>query len=390
VSRILICDGEQRTALAAVRSLGRAGHHVDLCSHVGGALAATSRYISRFALVPDPLAAPDTFVPAVHRLASQLGSAVVLPVTDQSSAALLPARDQFAGVTIPGPDADAFRRASDKRLVLAEAAALGIATPRQIVLTDATEVAQIEADHLPFPVVIKPGASVRGGRRWSVSYAGDEAGLARALASLPAEAYPVMLQQRIVGPGCAIFLLVWNGQTIATFAHRRRREFPPSGGASVYCASVAADPALVERSRALLDRFGWQGVAMVEFKLDAATATPYLMEVNGRLWGSLQLAIDAGVDFPRLLVEAATGMTPEPVATYRVGVSLRSEWRDVDALLLRLRHNRERLELPPDAPGRLAVLADFLHWRPGERCEVLRLDDPRPFLASTRDWLLRR
>ena len=67
---------------------------------------------------------------------------------------------------------------------------------------------------------------------------------------------------------------------------------------SVYRESVAADPDLVRRSRALLDAFGWCGVAMVEYKLDERTGTPYLMEVNGRFWGSLQLAIDAGVDFP--------------------------------------------------------------------------------------------
>ena len=39
---------------------------------------------------------------------------------------------------------------------------------------------------------------------------------------------------------------------------------------------------------------------MMEYKQDRRTGTPLLMEVNGRFWGSLQLAIDAGVDFPYL------------------------------------------------------------------------------------------
>ena len=38
---------------------------------------------------------------------------------------------------------------------------------------------------------------------------------------------------------------------------------------------------------------------MVEFKHDERDGVPKLMEINGRFWGSLQLAIDAGVDFPR-------------------------------------------------------------------------------------------
>lgn len=78
----------------------------------------------------------------------------------------------------------------------------------------------------------------------------------------------------------------------------------------MYRESVVADPALVERSRRLLARLNWQGVAMVEYKIDASTGMPYLMEINGRFWGSLQLAIDAGVDFPRLLLEVATGGGP--------------------------------------------------------------------------------
>jgi len=49
---------------------------------------------------------------------------------------------------------------------------------------------------------------------------------------------------------------------------------------------------------------------MVEYKIDSASGTPYLMEINGRFWGSVQLAIDAGVDFPRLLVECALGREP--------------------------------------------------------------------------------
>ena len=40
---------------------------------------------------------------------------------------------------------------------------------------------------------------------------------------------------------------------------------------------------------------------MVEFKLDARDGVAKLMEINGRFWGSLQLAVDAGVDFPAIL-----------------------------------------------------------------------------------------
>jgi predicted ATP-grasp superfamily ATP-dependent carboligase len=156
---------------------------------------------------------------------------------------------------------------------------------------------------------------------------------------------------------------------------------------SVYRESIAADPVLVERSKALLRCFAWEGVAMVEYKLDAATGTPYLMEINGRFWGSLQLAVDAGVDFPRLLVEHALGRPVAPVTRYRMGVRSRWWWGDVDHLLARLRRTPEELALPPGSPGRLAAARDFLMlWRPGDRNEVFRLSDPRPQLRETIEW----
>ena len=147
----------------------------------------------------------------------------------------------------------------------------------------------------------------------------------------------------------------------------------------------------MDRSRALLKHFGWTGVAMIEYKIDAATGTPYLMEINGRFWGSLQLAIDAGVDFPRLLLAAAEGQTPAPVVRYRSGVRSRWWWGDVDHLLARLRHSAEELALPPDAATRWQTVRDFLKlWRPGDRNEVLRVADPLPFVRETVDWFARR
>ena len=54
--------------------------------------------------------------------------------------------------------------------------------------------------------------------------------------------YPSLIQERIVGPGIGVFVLCDHGRLLAAFAHRRLREKPPSGGASVLCESVAVDP----------------------------------------------------------------------------------------------------------------------------------------------------
>ena len=388
---VLVTDGEQRAALAVVRSLGRAGHIVHVCSTSGASLAGASRHCRSETRVPDPLASPDDYAAAVRSLLGTLGADTLMPIAEPALLALLGARDTLGDVLLPFPDLETFRRISDKALVLERARDLGIAVPRQISLTHAADPA---AATLAFPVALKPARSVgeQDGRRVKVGvrYAADAAALRRVLAELEPASFPLLAQHRVSGPGIGVFLLRWNGEILAAFAHRRIREKPPSGGVSVYRESTTLDPALLDASRRLLEAFDWSGVAMIEYKLDAATGTPYLMEINGRFWGSLQLAIDAGVDFPTLLLDAALGAPRPPVLTWKLGVRSRWWWGDVDQLLTRLRHSAPRLNLPPGEPGRLGALARFLLlWRPGDRSEILRLDDPRPFLRETAAWFRR-
>ncbi len=392
---MLVTDGEQRAALAIVRSLGRAGYHVHVSSAHPAPIAAASRFCREVSRTPDPLTDPEGFVNALVAICGQREVSALLPVSDAALLSLLPARTRFPGIRIPFPDAERFRHISDKAAVLQTAGDLGIPTPEQRLLNSAADLSGAGALGFRFPLVLKPARSVgelKGSRRkLNVSYAGDWNDLKDRVRKLPVEAFPLLLQERIVGPGTGIFVLLWDDKVLALFAHRRLREKPPAGGVSVYSESIYPDPDLAERAVTLLRCFKWQGPAMVEFKLDRATGTPYLMEVNGRFWGSLQLAIDAGVDFPALLLEAALGTPPAPVLRYRAGGRSRWWWGDVDHLLARLRRSRKELALPADAPTRWqAVLAFLTLWRPGDRSEVFRLDDPLPAIRETVNWFLRR
>lgn len=390
VVHVLVTDGEQRAALAAVRSLAGVGYRVSVTSSRRHCLAGASRFAAMHVPVPSPSEAPARYASAIASLVRQFGVEMVLPITDSSLLSLLPARAEI-GAPIPFPALDQVRAIGDKHRVLEAAARSGLAVPRQWTLRargDATP------SDLAFPVVIKPHRSVvstpDGGRQQQVrvAYADDGAALRERLSALPAEAFPVLLQERVRGPGIGVFVLRWNGRVVAQFSHRRLREKPPSGGVSVYRESVAMDPELLARTERLLQAFDWNGVAMVEYKVDGRTGTPYVMEINGRLWGSLQLAIDAGVNFPALLVDAAAGRLPLTPPPYRTGVRSWWFWGDVDQLLTRLRRSRAALSLSAESPGRWRGLRDFaaacLH--PGDE-EIWRWSDPRPFLRETVDWL---
>lgn len=384
---VLVTDGNERAALAIARSLGRLGYRVIVCSSRRKSLAGASRYVTADVQVPDAVMDPDAFVQAIRRTIDQYQVNVLMPVSEASLLAILPER--WPGVSLPMPSAESFRRISGKAELLRAAASLGLAIPMQRVADSRDQALAIADEELEYPIVLKPGRSVgeTAGRRRKqlVQHVGSRSAFGPALAKLDDAAFPLLIQQRIRGPGVGVFLLVWEGRTIAHFCHRRIREKPPSGGVSVYRESIAPDVALIERSRALLDCFDWRGVAMVEYKVDAASGEPYVMEVNGRFWGSLQLAIDAGVDFPALLVAAVRGEHVDRVDSYRVGVRSRWWWGDVDHLIARFRSQDELLT--DELPGRWRALLDFIKPRRGiDQEEVFRLDDPRPFFRETRRW----
>jgi predicted ATP-grasp superfamily ATP-dependent carboligase len=386
--RVLVTNGEQRATLAVVRSLGAGGHTVHVCASSPRSLAGASRFASSEHMVANALADPARFTSDVCDLMSQLDIDTLVPMTEPALLALLPERDRLSNVLIPFADADVFSAISDKQAVLAAAARAGIATPEQTVLDDASSA--FDTASITYPVVVKPARSVSTGAgdrlKLSVRHAASAQELESVLQDMDPRAYPLLLQQRVVGPGVGIFVLLWDGKLLAQFAHRRIREQPPSGGISVYRESIEVDPELLRRSVSLLTDFAWRGVAMIEYKLDERTGTPYLMEINGRFWGSLQLAIDAGVDFPQLLVAAATGQTPAPVTRFRTDVRSRWFWGDVDHLLARLRRSDAELSLPEGSPTRWDAVRDFFRHSPEDVDEIRRRGDMRPFVRESIQW----
>ncbi|MDZ7781352.1 MAG: ATP-grasp domain-containing protein [Gemmatimonadota bacterium] len=401
MARILVTDGEQRSSLAAVRSLGRAGHEVLVCSARRRPLAGASRYARSVHRVSDPLEGPDAFRGEVAAVVEQEGVDVLLPMTDISVPLLLPLRERIPGLLLPFPEASVYEGISDKRNLMEVAGAAGVPVPRQMVV-ETREAGASMGPEAPFephtPVVLKPARSavVRAGgvQRFGVRMLDRAGDLEAALRGFPDEAFPVLVQERITGPGLGAFVLAEGGRTLATFGHRRIREKPPTGGVSVYREAVPLRADVRAHAETILEAFGWTGVAMVEFKEDAATGTPYLMEVNGRFWGSLQLAVDAGVDFPRMLVELALeegGASEGPggqAAEPRSGVRSRWLWGDVDHLLWILLRGRKARVAHPTLPTSLQALGRFLvPWRPGDRFEVLRLSDPGPFLRESVQWV---
>lgn len=392
---VLVTDGEERSSLATVRSLGRAGYRVGVAARTRRPLAGASRHAAGGWRTPDPVTEPDAFVASIREIAVAGAIDVLLPMTEAALLAVLPRRDVFERVVIPFPSYDRFRAITDKARVAEAAREVGIGVPRQVVVerSGSGRPAVLERiERIGFPLVLKPARSVgeagRTRRKVGVLYADTPSAYDEAVGSLPEQAFPLLVQQKIDGSGAGVFLLMKDGEAVARFAHRRIREKPPSGGVSVCRESVPPAPELVDASKRLLAAFGWEGVAMVEYKVDQRSGEPYIMEINPRFWGSLQLAIDAGVDFPRLLVKSALGEEVGPVGDYEVGVRTRWWWGEVDHFLARVKETRSSGAGTSSAREVLFALRELgTGWGEKTRSEVWSWSDPAPFIRETAHWL---
>ena len=386
---VFITDGNHRATLAVVRSLGRAGIPVTVGEERQPCLAGASRFCARTVCYPSPTRDAAHFQEFIAGELHTGGYRVLLPMTDVTTQLLVQLRPHLPpSLSLPIPDAAAIALAQDKREMLLCARRLGIGYPATFMLEPEEDLAEV-ARKVRYPVVIKPRLShyFHDGRWFSgtVQYAADPVELREKYGASHAQIPRPLVQEKIEGEGRGVFLLVWRRELKSAFCHRRLREKPPWGGVSVYRESVPLDEALVQQSLRLLREISWEGVAMVEFKIDRDDGQAKLMEVNGRFWGSLQLAMDAGMDFPLTLYRLATGEELPPNLDYRPYVKSRWLLGDFDHLLLRLRHPEERNGL---LRSRLHACREFCAFsEPDVHYEILTSEDPGPGLQELKDYV---
>ncbi|MGD9901864.1 MAG: ATP-grasp domain-containing protein [Vicinamibacterales bacterium] len=380
--RVLVLDGHSNQALATVRSLGRAGHTVFVAAAHRRALASWSRFSRGSVVVSRSLDG----MRRLRRWARERDIDVVLPMSEPGCILLNEHRDAWAadGVTLGCAPQATLQRAFDKTATLTIARDVGVAAPEWSVPVDAGEAATT-ARRWGWRLVVKATRS----HAWNgteflpdagCAYVGSEPELEPAIAPRRQGSQWPLLQRYVPGVGRGVFTVWHEGRPLAWFAHERLRDVRPTGSGSSLRRAARLDPRLRAPAERLLRALRWHGPAMVEFRDDGTT--PWLMEINGRFWNSLQLSVDAGVDFPVLWLDALGGQSVDGVSdAYRTDVVLRWLWGDVKRLLY-IAAGR-----PPGFTGPFPTLRDGLRelvgrQPAGTRLETWRSDDRWPAVGE--------
>lgn len=383
VPKVLVLDANQRSALAVTRSLGRSGQYqVSTADSRKASLAGASRFSQRYFQYPDPSTRPLDFIDWFRDFLTRYPFDLVIPTTEVTSQLLLARKSELGDLNLPFAPYARVMELADKVSLVKLARELGLPAPMSHAYQNLAEVA---VDELRFPVVIKPALSrIFRNDHWvhtQVHVAHDLAGWHQAVEQSPyLQDSPFMLQEFIPGHGRGLFCLYNRGKPVQFFAHQRLREKPPEGGVSVLSRSVPVNDELKKATEKLLGAVGWHGVAMVEFRV-TDTGQPYLMEINTRFWGSLQLAIDAGVDFPLILANCHLNRPNPPVAAYREDQRLRWLLGDLDSLYIYLKRKHP---LTDKLKRILAFTAIRLRH---QKHEINRMHDLKPAWVELKQYL---
>lgn len=383
--RILVLDGNQRAGLAAVRSLGAKGLWVAVGESSSPSMAGVSRFCNKTLTYADPLTSPRRFFEDLLLQINELNISFLLPITEATTYVILAYRDELPGhVTLPFPETASVERLANKNGLFQLALRQGVPVPETVFCDNADEGLRALETIDRFPVVLKPFKSkillpdAIVSTQVIIAHSYKDA--RDALNEHVFFKFPFTIQSFVEGSGQGVFALFDHGEPVCFFAHRRLREKPPSGGVSVLCESAPVSDKLRTYAEKLLRAAHWHGVAMVEFRV-SPDGTPYLMEVNPRFWGSLQLAIDSGINFPWWLYLASTG-EPVPPGTWQ---RRRVRWLlgDLDRLYLVLKASSGEYSFWQ----KIKELGCFLKPNRHTHHEVNRVSDFRPFLFELKRYL---
>lgn len=276
--RVFVCDGDGKAALAITRTLGQKGIYVVVGSHMPIGRALVSKYCKERIHYPDPHHEQE-FGDFMHHYLYMNNIDVLIPVSYITCKFFSKNRDNVRFPTkIPVADWTNMCAAANKRMAMVIADDCGVPRP------------ETATANLKFPVVVKSNTESTFMR-----YVNSQEELGQI------DLTDKTVYEYIPGDGYGYFALFNHGKLVVDFMHRRIREYPITGGASTFAKSVYYAE-LKEYGQKIFESLNWHGVGMCEFKLDRRDKKFKLIEINPKFWGSLDLAIVCGVDFPYYLV----------------------------------------------------------------------------------------
>lgn len=313
---VLVAEASALGQIAVIRSLGRAGYEVHACTSDPQALGLRSRYARHREVHPsydDP-----AFLDWLESYVEGAGIAAIVP-SESFLHAVRPRFASFAPLMALARQEDIVYRAFSKCDVHAAFRAPGAAAelhhhlPAAVVLREGDPLpGRADLEGLTLPVFVKADAGDgRLGADGLVVRADTVDEALGVIAQVRRTHSSVLVESFVPGSRVVANLCLWNGEVVSRSMMIARHESPHRGGISTL-RKVWWNQEIWDDAVRRLHHLKWSGCAMVEYRRDAESGDFHFIEINARYWTGLHTEIFAGIDIPRLQMDAFFGQ-PSPV-----------------------------------------------------------------------------
>lgn len=366
--KILVTDGRSLAALAAIRSLGKDGHTIHCGESFKHNLSSYSKYVNSRVVYPDPDEDSDEFVKFLLKECRQESYDFVIPVRDATTLSISKYKETFKKyTTLLVSEHETLSAMMDKGETIRLAQQADVPVPNTWFPEDTAK--ETIRDKVDYPVLVRPRRSSgsRGIRYVSHPSEFDEA------FEFVSQEYGLPLVQEYIDHSGGHFsigtVFNTNSTPVATHVYEETKQYPVSGGPAVEAVSVSP-PDWTEELLQLLEHVEWVGPAHMDVLFDPNSNEPKLLEVNPRLWMSIQVAISSGVDVPNIIASIVNGTETTKVRDYETDIKYR--WVLPNGILWIL-----------DNEERFAALRELLGFDPQSKCYgTLATSDPAPMLGT--------
>lgn len=383
---VLLTDAQQRKTLSAMRSLGMRGIKSDCCEAFGFNLSRFSKYCANFYLSPNAGENSKDYLEFLLRYTSKHEDSVVFPMDDDTMKIFIDNRKILESkCRFVIPPKESFYLALKKDLAVKRAQEKSIRCPLSVSSKEDKVVYKAVCE-MKFPLIIKPvDSSGSRGMKIVKSREDFEEAYDEVNKNQP---FPVVQEFLSVSEKIDV-CMIYNKQSQlrGCFVQRELRNYPDLIGPSTIQESI-----IHEKAKSLAEKFmdglDWQGVVELEFIVEKGSNDLVFMEVNPRFWASVEMSVQAGVDFPHMYYLIATTGDCAEVTEYKIGKKVK--WSFPGETLAFL-YAKKKIGADPSFFCRKEMIDD-----------TLRLNDPMPVLGlffstlyyisnrKRRDFILRR
>ena len=361
---LMVLDGEMRSTLGIVRSLGGIGIPITVGSNNPLGRSNFSRNVKSYFIYPadNSEAAHDVIVNEIKKQNPD----ILMPIFDNGWSIVFSHYEEYESMTriVPNPGGKLFKHLLDKAHLADTAEKYGVPIPKTYRPVSIGETRSLSTG-LPYPVLLKPRISNSGEGIMAVSTA-DEL-----LAALGRMKEMHVIQEYIEGEDLELTILCDHGEPIAGATYLSLRNAPLPYGPPVACLSIK-DDILMSIGKDFLKKIGYHGVAHLDFRRDRRDGQLKLLDFNARLAGTNEISTVTGIDFAHLQYLMAAGRTIKPCFEFELGKEFRWIFPG------ELRHLAQ-------TPDKWKTIKNLIKWK-NIKMDI-SITDPMPHLSMVLDGI---